>query len=163
MSKGYSGHFKKTKGMRHGKGTLRRLQRQTLAEWAKKKLASLGRRKAKAINTACLAYDERTGKTYFGINKGISLNGSPKNPIIFGNETSLGLLPKDSLNQYPLGNCAEVDAINNALNDGAKLENLHIFTAHVTKGKFGQAKCACQNCTQAFRGKIKSNNSGWSD
>ena len=162
MSKGYSGHFNKTQGARYGTGTVASAQRVAVAQWAKQKLASLGKRKAKDVNTAAVAFDESTGKMYFGVNKGISLNRSKRNPIIFGDGERPGLLPRESLNNYPLGNCAEVDAINSALNDGARLENLHIYTIHATKGKFGQPKCACENCTYAFKGRIKTNNSGWS-
>ena len=48
-----------------------------------------------------------------------------------------------------------------ALNDGAKLSNLHIYTTGTTKKNFGVEISACENCTFAFKGKVKSNNSGW--
>lgn len=63
--------------------------------------------------------------------------------------------------KYPVGNCAEVDAINQALNSGAKLENITIYTIHTTKGNVGRRKEACENCTFAFKGKIKKNHTGW--
>ena len=64
-------------------------------------------------------------------------------------------------NAYEIGNCAEVHAINNALNDGAKLENLHLSTIHVTVSRFGELKVACENCTYAFKGKVAINYAGW--
>ena len=84
-----------------------------------------------------------------------------KTPILFGDSSQEGILPKKSLNQYEVGNCAEVHAINQSLNAGAKLENLHITTIHTTKGSMGKAKEACENCTFAFKGKVKHNNTGW--
>ena len=58
------------------------------------------------------------------------INKTKKNPILFGDSTHIGILPTSSLNKYPIGNCAEVDAINNALNAGSKLKDLHITTIH---------------------------------
>ena len=98
---------------------------------------------------------------YYGRNGGIEKNGSPKSPILFGDSTHDGILPKQSLNNYKIGNCAEVDAINNALNAGAKLENLHITTIHTTPGNMGEYKRACENCTQSFMGRVKRNYTGW--
>lgn len=158
MSKGYSGHFSGTKGAKHGSGTIKSQQQQKAVEWAKNHRNEVSRRIYDKMNTVTVAYDESTGKYYYGKNGGISLNNSPKNPVLFGEN---GILPKSSLNRFPLGHCAEVDAINNALNDGAKLSNLHIYTIGTTKKDFGTAKCACENCTYAFKGKVKSNNSGW--
>ena len=100
-------------------------------------------------------------KGYFGRNYGIEGDGSEKNPLLFGDSTRAGILPKKSLNGYPIGNCAEVDAVNTALNAGASLSNLQLMTIHVTKKSFGKLKPACENCTVAFRGRIKGNYSGW--
>lgn len=56
---------------------------------------------------------------------------------------------------------------NNALNAGAKLENLHITTLDVKKKHIRShniiGKCACENCTYTFKGKVKNNNSGWKE
>ena len=65
------------------------------------------------------------------------------------------------MNQYEVGNCAEIHAINKALNDGAKLEKLKLYTIHTTRNNFGKPKKACENCTYALKGKIKKNYSGW--
>ncbi len=71
-----------------------------------------------------------------------------------------GLLPGISFNRYAVGNCAEVDAVNNALNAGAKLGNLYMSTIHTTKFSFGCLKSACENCTYTFKGKITGNFAG---
>ena len=72
------------------------------------------------------------------------------------------ILPQKSLNDYPTSwNCAETDAINNALHDGAKLKNLHIYTIDTSPRRFGDDKPSCKNCTFAYKGRIKKNNTGW--
>lgn len=116
-----------------------------------------GNRK-KRFNTACVVVDAKTGKKYYGRNRGIEENGTKKNKALFSES---GILPKTSLNKYSVGNCAEVDAVNNALNAGAKLEDLQLMTIHVTKSSFGDLKPACKNCTYAFKGRVKGNYSGW--
>lgn len=142
-------------------GVLLSLYKVTL--WAASKRENLKGREKKTFNTASVAYDESTGKFYYGRNGGCMQNGCQRNPILFGQDGIGGILPSESFNNYPVGNCAEVDAINNALNDGAKLENLHLTTIHATKSKLGAPKQACLNCTMAFRGKIKENTTGWYD
>ena len=132
--------------------------------WAEKKIAELeskSKRQRDKFNTATVVYDEISGKYYYGQNGGITQSGAQKNTTLFGDDTHPGLLPPSSLNQYSLGNCSEVDAINNALNDGASLGSLHITTIHTTKHSMGKPKAACENCTYAFKGKVKRNYSGW--
>ena len=68
-----------------------------------------------------------TGKYYNGRNHGIEIDHSKKNPILFGDTNHKGLLPEKSLNRLPLGNCAEIHAVNKALNDGAKLKNQSLY------------------------------------
>lgn len=134
-----------------------------VSSWTKKKadeLSAVSKTKRSKFNTASTVYDEESGKYFYGRNRGIELSGSKKNPKLFGKD---GVLPKQSLNIYPVGNCSEVDAINNALNSGAKLENLTLLTVHTHKEGFGKPKIACENCTYAFKGKIKHNHSGWKE
>lgn len=55
-----------------------------------------------------------------------------------------------------VGRCAEVDAVNKALNAGARLENLTMLTIYADNGRsglFGSKKCSCPNCTYAFKGR----------
>lgn len=135
-----------------------------IKSWANdeaERLSGISKRQREKFNTASIVYDESTGKYYYGKNKGISINNTFKNPILFGDDNSKGILPEKSLNKYIVGNCAEVDAVNNALNDGAKLENLYMSTIHTTNNSFGDLKSACENCTYTFKGKIVENYAGW--
>ena len=120
------------------------------------KLALKSKRARNKFSVASIVIDEETGKVYFGYNGGIEATGEVKH------QTLLDVLPRESLNDYKVvSNCAESHAINQALNDGAKLENLHMTTINTVERFFGRDKLACENCTYAFKGKIKRNNTGW--
>ena len=41
------------------------------------------------------------------------------------------------------------------------MENMYMLTIHTTVDAFGESKIACENCTYAFKGKVKINVSGW--
>lgn len=164
MGSGTSGLYSGTHGANQAasaskgsKAAMRQAARGYASEEAER-LTAISNSKRKAFNTACVAYDSKTGKTYYGRNGGIELSGTAKNPTLFGEG---GLLPDRSLNHLIRGNCAEVDAINNALNDRAELKNLYIYTIHTDKRRFGTSKDACENCTAAFKGKVKRNYTGW--
>ncbi len=167
MSKPSSGLFAGTKGTKNSRyhsKSQRVNNKEHVVSWAKRQ-ATILEKKSKTqrekFNTATVVYDESTGKYYYGRNGGIKKDNSPKNPILFGDGKKEGLLPKTSLNKYAVGNCAEVDAINKALNAGAKLSNLHVTTIHTTKNSMGKSKRACENCTHSFKGKVKRNYTGW--
>lgn len=115
------------------------------------------------VSLKAVVYDESSGKYYYGRNGGYREKDYVRNPILFGDDVHKGLLPASSLNNYPVGNCAEVDAVNRALNAGAKLKDLHLTTIHVTKKHFGEYKPSCENCTYTFKGRLKENYSGWVD
>ncbi|MDO4498627.1 MAG: hypothetical protein Q4B51_03265 [Coriobacteriaceae bacterium] len=132
----------------------------SVTDWAQRMQKELKGGQKKRFNTACAVVDTQTGHTFYGRNRGIEETGSPKNPILFGDGTHGGIMPTASLNEYSVGNCAEAHAVNSALNAGAKLENLQMITVHVTRKSFGELKEACENCTYAFRGRIKGNYSG---
>lgn len=132
-----------------------------VSDWASDMKESLKGNSKKRFNTACAVVDTETGKTYYGRNRGIEENGTSKNPLLFGDGESRGILPEKTISGYAVGNCAEVDAVNNALNAGSKIENLQMMTIHATKNSFGDLKPACENCTYAFKGRIKGNYSGW--
>lgn len=119
------------------------------------------KRKMDNFNTAAVAYDAKTGKYYYGMNKGIQLSGDKKNAVLFGSKDKAGLLPKDSLNEYAVGNCAEVDAVNQALNQKANVNDLYIYTIKTTPHEFGAAKIACENCTFTFKGNVADALTGW--
>ncbi|MBR4529311.1 MAG: hypothetical protein IKO80_03420 [Lachnospiraceae bacterium] len=164
MGTGAGGKYSGTSGARAGRGPYARAMHAKLLSWAGRKaydLEKVSNRQREKFNTASVVYDESTGKYYYGMNRGIKLEHEEKNPILFGDSTRKGILPQKSLNNYEVGNCAEVHAINRALNDNASLGNLHITTIHTTNSSMGEAKTACENCTHAFKGRIKHNNTGW--
>ncbi len=165
MSKGTCGLFSKTNGAIKTEGINPAVQKTKALNYASSIHQNGTKAEKNRINTVSVVFDEQTGKYYYGMNGGIALHNSPKNAILFGDETHKGLLPKTSLNNFPVGHCAEIDAVNKALNDGASLSNLHITTISATKkninGNKSISKCACENCTTALKGLIKQNNTGW--
>lgn len=172
MSKSSSGLFSGTKGALNNSKqekkardsrVIKAYSKAKVKQWAKKKQNELSGKAKKNFNTAAVVYDESTGKYYYGRNGGYKDKDFVPNPILFGDHTHKGILPKASLNNYPVGNCAEVDAVNQALNDEATLKNLHLTTIHVTKKHFGEYKASCENCTHTFKGRVKANYSGWID
>lgn len=84
-----------------------------------------------------------------------------KNTVLFGNKNQDGILHKNSLNDYKVGNCSEVDAINQALNQNAKLNDLYLVTIETTRSSFGKTKLACENCTSTFKGTVADAITGW--
>jgi len=133
-----------------------------VTEWSnmQKKLAP-SKRKLDKFNTAVVVYDSRTDKYYYGMNKGVQLSGDTQNPLLFGGQGQKGLLPENSKNKYALGNCAEVDGVNQALNQGSKISDLYLFTVETTPSAFGKAKVACENCTLTFKGSVADALTGW--
>ena len=162
MGSDYSGLFSGTRGSANSPYHRdARVMHSRVKEWAGKeveKLQAKSSNKRRNFSTASIVYDNESGRYFYGRNKGIEINGDAKNPKLFGEN---GILPKHSLNRLAVGNCAEVDAINQALNAGAKLENLYISTIHATRENFGEPKSACENCTFAFMGRIEKNHTGW--
>lgn len=57
----------------------------------------------------------------------VQLSRDVKNPMLFGSNDQAGLLPKVFLDDYGIGNCAEVDAVNQALNKG-QIWGIYIYT-----------------------------------
>lgn len=129
-----------------------------IESWARQKadeLSRISKRKRKDFNTACIACDVETGRKYYCRSAGVELSGAPKNPLLFGSKGTAGLLPQASLSHLKVGNCAEVDAVNQALNNGAHINNLRIRTIWADEKHFGQDKPACLNCTHTFMGRVK--------
>lgn len=164
MGTGYSGLFNGTQGSKNSRyHSSAKIMHERVKTWAENEIETLetkSKRQREKFNTASIVYDKETGKYYYGKNKGALAPGVQKNEQLFGEK---GVLPKKSFNAFEIGNCAEVDAINQALNNGAKLENLYMYTIHTTKTNFGMGKKACENCTFAFKGRIKENHSGWEE
>ena len=138
-----------------------------LAVWASRKANRLSKAQRSRFNTACIVYDEESGRYFYGRNRGIELANAKKNAVLFGDGSNPGILPAQTLkNGLIVGRCAEVDAVNKALNAGARLKNLTMLTIYADNGRsglFGSKKCSCPNCTYAFKGRIKFNHSGWEE
>ena len=117
-----------------------------VSEWIKmeEKLANSNRQLNK-FNTATVAYDAATGNYYYGMNRGIQISGDSLNSSL------MSWLPKSFLNQYRLGNCAEVDAVNQALNAGADINNLYLYTINT---KINLPKSMCENCVYTFKNRV---------
>jgi cytidine deaminase len=99
------------------------------------------------FNTATIVYDKATGKYYYGANRGISISGVDIHP------TLASKLPASSTNNYALGNCAECDAVNQALKDGSQWNTLQMYTVGVNYNS-GTIfpKPLCSNCEITFVG-----------
>lgn len=97
------------------------------------------------FNTASIAYDSSTGSYYYDMNRGVQLKGGQINPLL------KSWLPESSLNNYKLGNCAEVDVVNQALNNGASIKDLYLYTINT---KNGHPKRMCENCIYTFFGRV---------
>ncbi|MGG4221604.1 hypothetical protein ABEW32_25705 [Paenibacillus jamilae] len=67
---------------------------------------------------------------------------------------------KNSLNEYAVGNCAEVDAVNQALNQKANVNDLYILLKQLHI-EFGAAKIACENYIFTFKRNIADALTGW--
>lgn len=166
MSKGLSHLFRGTNGERAAQAVMPSIQRDALLKWANqeaRKLSAKSKRQRDKFRTACVAIDDKTGFMYFGRNGGISRSGFGLHPAL------KDILPTESLNDYPTPwNCAESDAINQALHAGARISDIHIYTVSTAlRGKgnneYGHDKRSCKNCTAAFRGRIRRNNTGWTE
>ena len=117
-----------------------------IIEWSKmeESLAN-SKRQLDKFNTASVAYDASTGNYYYGMNRGVQLSGEKLNSSL------ASWLPEKSLNQYRLGNCAEVDVVNQALNNGANVNNLYLYTINTKKH---ESKAMCENCIYTFADKV---------
>ena len=113
------------RGSKSGRTTIPSQQQMhdAVTQWARmeESLANSNRQLDK-FNTATVVYDARTGNYYYGMNRGVQLSGDTLNSSL------ASWLPESSLNQYRLGNCAEVDTVNQALNSGANASDLYLYT-----------------------------------
>ena len=97
-----------------------------------------------APRAAAAAYDTEAGGMYFGE------SGSVPSAI----EPELAeQMPNPSLEDWPAGNCAEFNACNTALANGAKLQNLVYATFKINEGA-GTVEPfpPCRNCVAALAG-----------
>lgn len=167
MSKNQSHLFEGTLGEKIANAIKPSVQREAVTRWAdqmSQALEDVSKRQRDKFRTACVAVDDETGNMYFGRNGGIGRDGDNLHPKL------REILPMRTMNNYPTTwNCAESDAINQALHSGVNLSSLHIYTistaarANCSQNEYGKAKRSCENCTATFKGKIRRNNTGWSD
>jgi len=92
--------------------------------------------KRKQPRATCVIVDEETGAVYFGDSGKIA---DEIHPVLQQRIDEMG----SSLEDWPIENCAEFNALNNALLGGAKVENL---TAHTVIVKSGENFPRCNNC-----------------
>lgn len=95
--------------------------------------------KSKLPRVISVIVDRKTGKVFTGKSGGL------KGKTV--NEQLKKLLPKESLKEWSTTNCAECEALNNALNAGAKLENMEMHTLQIDKktGTYIEVN-KCANC-----------------
>ena len=122
--------------------------RSSVDEWVRlQRQLATSNNQLREFNTATILYNKSTGKYYYGANKGIAVSGAEIHP------TLASKLPETSTNAYKLGNCAECDAVNQALHDGANWGDLQMHTVGVqwnTGATF--PKPLCSNCEITFTG-----------
>lgn len=136
---------------------------QQLIDYAKKTAEELKKEsntKRRNFNTAAIAYDTRTGQTYFG------RNGFIEEKV---HDILKQLEPETTINGLKLGNCAEMEAVTQALNAGARLEDIKLLVIETKEKGFGTLKPLCENCDYtlkndfSFGSRIKEAYSGTSD
>ena len=99
---------------------------------------SLSRRRTPTATSAVV--DVSTGKTYYGN------SGRPHPEQI--HPLLRERMPNPSLESWPVHNCAEFKAINNALRDGARITNLEVHTVRTITGEAFPRCANCQITTQ---------------
>ncbi|AXE31031.1 sugar-binding protein [Chromobacterium phragmitis] len=87
----------------------------------------------------CAVVNRRTGKVYTGTSGVKPTNIDAR---------LASTLPKTSLEPWPTNNCAEVDAMNQALKDGSSRSDLDMATVRT---KDGSAMPCCSNCSVTFK------------
>lgn len=164
MGSGYSnGYGGNNNGSSSPKGKHEARMHHRVQNWASRVRNRLTGAEKKYFKVACVVYDDKTKRFYYGRNGGINSPNVKKNPILFGDGKKKGILPEKSLNSYKVGSCAEIDAVNKALNHGSRIENLHILVIDARKQPkfFGNYMKSCENCTATLKGRVKENYSGW--
>lgn len=90
------------------------------------------------------AIDANTGDIYYGIS---GMNNNPtRNDINPQMQVILDSVD-GSMTNYPLENCGEFNAINNALNNGVDINALRVFSIDRVSGGY---KAPCINCKNLY-------------
>jgi hypothetical protein len=113
-----------------------------VSEWARMQKSLASKTQASKFNTATVVYDSKTGQYFYGMNRGIRISGNKMNPTLSSR------LPEKSLNKFKLGNCAENDAVNQALNAGSNIDDLTMHTIGIKRDGTIFMKPQCENCLQ---------------
>ena len=96
--------------------------------------------KRKMPRAVTALFDKKTGKQYIGTSRGVS------DPATLETATS-ARLPEESMEEWSTHNCAEVDALNKAIKDGANPEDLVQHTVKLDKQTGEIADYSrCKNC-----------------
>lgn len=94
-----------------------------------------------------VAIDGKTGKVYYGIS---GYKANPTRKLLSNNETEQHEILKkmindfgESLTNYPIDNCGEFNAVNNALFDKANISDLHMYSVLISNNEYWPP---CANC-----------------
>ncbi len=119
-----------------------------VSEWARyEQSLAPSNRKLRGFNTATVVYDAGKDSYYYGMNKGVKLSGGSLNSEL------ASWLPEKSLEGWKdVANCAEVDAVNQALNAGGNVNQLYLYTIDLNNGF--TPKEMCNNCVYTFSDRV---------
>lgn len=98
------------------------------------------------INSKVLtaAIDTNTGDIYYGIS---GMNNNPTRTLTNPQMQEILNGVNGSMMNYPLENCGEFNAINNALNNGVNIQNLRVYSIDRVSGNY---KAPCINCQNLY-------------
>lgn len=90
------------------------------------------------------AIDTNTGDIYYGIS---GMNNNPTRTIVNPQMQAILDSVDGSMTNYPLENCGEFNAINNALNNGVDINALRVYSIDRVSGEY---KAPCINCQNLY-------------
>ena len=90
------------------------------------------------------AIDTNTGDIYYGIS---GMNNNPTRNVINPQMQAILDSVDGSMTNYPLENCGEFNAINNALNNGVDIYSLRVYSIDRAGGNY---KAPCINCQNLY-------------
>lgn len=127
------------------------------AEAARAQADKINEQPGKKPNCVTAVVDKETGQVYYGTPGDNPLQNNPAldmNTAHSPLKENAAALPPEGVAPHgqPPGNCGEPKAVNQALANGAKLENLEQHTVYVGGKKHGQNKARCPNCQATTAG-----------
>lgn len=90
------------------------------------------------------AIDTNTGDIYYGIS---GMNNNPTRNVINPQMQAILDSVDGTMTNYPLENCGEFNAINNALNNGVDINALRVYSVDRVGGNY---KAPCINCQNLY-------------